>query len=134
MNGLNTNQIFLGNMNCRKKFKPETLFRCDHSSLSPRLRPHISKLGAFSLVCQILTPYDLHMIIHLQTRGILPSLSISFSTRSTQDHISPNQGHSPSFVDSLNMIYTRSYISKLRAFSPVFRFSFQHSLYKIIHL
>ena len=26
MDGLNTNQICLGNMNCRKKFKPEAHF------------------------------------------------------------------------------------------------------------
>ena len=157
MDGPNTKQISVGNMNCHNKFKPDAHFLIaiilvslrdfDHTSPnqghSPQFidslfnmiytRSHISKLGAFTLVCRF-SQYDLHKIIHLQTKGILPSLSILSSTRSTRDHISPNQGHSPSFVDSLNMIYTRSYISKLREFSLVCRFSSQHHLYKIIHL
>ena len=87
-------------------------------------RSYISKLGAFSPVCRFSLQYDLHKIIHLQTRGIHSRLSI-LSTRFTIDHAYPNQGHSPQFVDFLiNIIYTRSYISKLRAFSPDCRFSF----------
>jgi hypothetical protein len=62
-------------------------------------RSHISKLGAFSLICQFFPQHDPHKITHLQTRGILPSLSTKLSF--------------------LNMIHTRSQISKLGAFSLV---------------
>jgi hypothetical protein len=64
-----------------------------------KTRSHISKLGAFSLICQFFPQHDPHKITHLQTRGILPSLSTKLSF--------------------LNMIQTRSQISKLGAFSLV---------------
>ena len=109
MDGPNTNQIFLGNMNCRKKFKPETLSRCSHSSLSSRLRPHISKLRAFSLVCRTLIcrffQHNLYKIIYLQTRRIHPRLSIlssitkqsSLNIIHTISHVFENKGIHPHF-------------------------------------
>jgi hypothetical protein len=88
-------------------------------------RSHISKLEAFSLICQFFPQHDSHKITHLQTRGILPSLSTKKSFHNmihTRSHISKLWGILPSLstkLSFLNMIQTRSQISKWGAFSLV---------------
>jgi hypothetical protein len=116
MDGPNTNQISNEKVNHHKWFKLRVHFlsHCKQSSLSRRLQfqvktwgiplcfpsaSHISKLEAFFLICHFFPQHDPHKITHLQTRGILPSLSAKQSF--------------------LNMIHTRSHISKLGAFSLV---------------
>ena len=63
-------------------------------------RSYISKLGAFTLVCRFSLQHNLHKIIHLQTRGILPNLSTKQSF--------------------LNMLHTRSHAFETRGIRPLF--------------
>jgi hypothetical protein len=85
-----------------------------HPPLFSKCFIYISKLGAFSLICQFFPQHDPHKITHLQTRGILPSLSTKLSSH--------------------NMIHTRSHISKLGKFSLICHFFPQHDPHKITHL
>ena len=117
MDGPNTNQISREKVNHHKWFKLRVhfLFHCKHSSLSRRLQFQVKTQGISLCFPSALSTFpnqghspqfvnfflqhDQNKITHLQTMGILLSLSTKQSF--------------------LNMIHTRSQISKLGAFSLV---------------
>ena len=81
-------------------------------------RSYISKLGSFSPVYRFSLQHDLHKIIHLETKGILPSLSILFQYDLHKIIHLQTRGILPSFStkkSSLNMIHTRSHVFETKS-------------------
>ena len=74
---------------------------------------YISKLGTFSTVCRFSLQCNLHKIVNLQTKGILPNFTILFQYDLHKIIHLQTMGILPSFStkkSSLNMIHTRSHV------------------------
>ena len=94
-----------------------------HPPLFSKCFIYISKLGTFSLICQFFSQHDPHKITHLQTRGILPSLSILLQYDLHRIIHLQTKGILPSLStkqSSLNIIHTISHVFENKGIHPHF--------------